>query len=113
MPGWSSGPRAAGRGSLQRDSPALPCVTASAVSPQPWEAAPAPSLCLWQLSPSLREDYTECLQEMLIALACAWYSGATGHSELLVSLEICQILPLLRLESRRRSAVAVADPPHP
>ena len=47
---------------------------------------------------------------MLIALACAWYSRATGHSELLVSLEICQILPLLPLESWRRSAVAIADP---
>lgn len=47
---------------------------------------------------------------MLIALACAWYSRATGHSELLVSLEICQILLLLPLESQWRSAVAVAHP---
>lgn len=47
---------------------------------------------------------------MLIALACAWYSRATGHAELLVSLESCQILPLLRLESQQRSAVVVADP---
>ena len=47
---------------------------------------------------------------MLIALACAWYSRATGHSELLVSLEICQILPLLPLESWQRPAVVAADP---
>lgn len=32
-------------------------------------AAPGPLLCLWQLSPWLREDFPECLQEMLIALA--------------------------------------------
>lgn len=53
------------------DSPALPRITAG--------AALQPS---WQLYPSLREDYTECLQEMLIALACTWHSRAIGHSEL-------------------------------
>lgn len=46
---------------------------------------------------------------MLIALACAWYSRATGHPETLVGVEVCQAL-FLPLESCWSSAVAVADP---